>query len=53
LIQQATEDIDERLQAAETAPASGSATEPASESSSISEATEVPAAPTLTPTATA
>jgi hypothetical protein len=53
LIQQATEDIDERLQAAETAPASGSATEPASESSSISEAPEVPAAPTLTPTATA
>jgi hypothetical protein len=53
LIQQATADIDERLQAAETAPASESATEPAEENSSISDATEVPAAPTLTPTATA
>jgi len=50
LIQQATADIDERLQEAETAPASDSATEPAEESS---DATEVPAAPTLTPTATA
>jgi hypothetical protein len=53
LIQQATADIDERLQEAETAPASESATEPAEENSSISDATEVPAAPTLTPTATA
>ena len=50
LILQATADIDERLQEAETAPASNSATEPAEESS---DATEVPAAPTLTPTATA
>lgn len=53
LIQQATEQIDERLQEAGTAPASDSATEPAEENSSISDATEVPAAPSLTPTATA
>jgi hypothetical protein len=53
LIQQATEQIDERLQEAETAPASDSATEPAEENSSISDATEVPAAPTLAPAATA
>jgi hypothetical protein len=53
LILQATAQIDERLQAAETAPASDSATEPAEENTSISDATEVPAAPTLTPTATA
>ncbi len=53
LIEQATEEIDARLQAAETAPASDSATEPADENSSISDTTEVPAAPTLTPTATA
>lgn len=52
LIQQATIAIDERLQAAETAPASDSATEPAEEGASISEATEVPTAPALTPTAT-
>lgn len=53
LIQQATAHIDERLQAAETAPASDSVTEPVSGSSSISEATEVPAAPVRTPAATA
>ncbi len=53
LILQATADIDERLQEAETAPASDSATEPAEGNTSISDATEVPAAPTLTPTATA
>ena len=53
MILQATADIDERLQEAETAPASDSATEPAEGNTSISDATEVPAAPTLTPTATA
>jgi hypothetical protein len=53
LIQQATEQIDERLQAASEAPASdGAADEPAEESTTISEATEVPADPALTPTAT-
>lgn len=53
LIQQATEQIDERLQAAADAAASAEAAdEPAAESTTISEATEVPAAPALTPTAT-
>ncbi|MEZ4507642.1 MAG: hypothetical protein R2848_17755 [Thermomicrobiales bacterium] len=50
LIQQATEQIDERLQAAADAAASAEAAdEPAAESTTISEATEVPAAPALTP----
>lgn len=53
LIEQATADIDERLQAAESAPASDSTTEPATGGSSISDATEVPTTPALTPTATA
>ncbi len=53
LILQATAQIDERLQAAETAPASDSATAPAEGNTSISDATEVPTAPILTPTATA
>ena len=54
LIQQATDQIDERLQAASDAPAGDEATEkPAEESTTISEATEVPTAPALTPTATA
>lgn len=54
LIAQATADIDERLQAAADAAANATATEaPAAESTSISEATEVPTtAPVLTPTAT-
>ena len=53
LIEQATADIDERLQAAESAPASDSTAEPATGGSSISDATEVPTTPALTPTATA
>ncbi len=53
LIQQATERIDARLQAATDAAAGAETTEPASGSTSISEATEVPAAPAITPTATA
>lgn len=54
LIEQATEQIDERLQAASDAAASDEATDaPAEEGTTNSEATEVPAAPALTPTATA
>lgn len=56
LIEQATAQIDERLQAAADAEASADATDvPAAESTStsISEVTEVPTAPTMTPTATA
>ena len=53
LIQQATDLIDERLQAASDAPAGSDSADPAAESTTISEATEVPAAPALTPTATA
>ena len=53
LIQQATDQIDERLQAASDAPAGSDSAEPAEENTTISEATEVPAAPALTPTATA
>ena len=53
LIQQATAQIDERLQAATDAPAGAETTEPATGGTSISEATEVPTAPANTPTATA
>ncbi len=54
LIEQATAQIDERLQAATDAAAGAETTEaPAAESTTISEATQVPAAPALTPTATA
>ena len=53
LIQQATAQIDERLQAASVAPAGAETAEPATGGTSISEATEVPTAPAMTPTATA
>ncbi len=47
LIQQATARIDERLQAASDAPAGSDSADPAEEGTTISEATEVPAAPAL------
>ncbi len=53
LIEQATAQIDERLQAATDASAGAQTTEPATDGTSISEATEVPTAPAMTPTATA
>ena len=53
LIQQATEQIDERLQAATDAPAGAETAEPAEENSTISDATEVPSVSALTLAATA
>jgi hypothetical protein len=53
LIAQVTAIIDERLQAAENAPAGAESAEPAGGTNSIPEATEVPSAPALTPTTTA